>query len=61
MASYVKILQTIEMLWTGQSLLSQLTLKFYDPDLGPSHTDLVQCTSPYDDVHLCKVLLHSVE
>ena len=45
-------------LWTGQSVLSHLTLKC-DIDHGSNHTVLAHCTPSHDGEHLCQIILIS--
>ena len=50
MSSYIKFLQVMMDLWTGQAILSHLTLNC-DFDIGPSQMLFVHCTANYDNTH----------
>ena len=53
---YIKFLQLMKFLRTGQAFLSLLTLKC-DLDLGQSHSVLAHCTLSYIGEYLCKVII----
>ena len=55
---YIKCLKLMEELWTGQAILSHLTLNC-DLDLEPSHTVLTHFALTHDGEHLCLVILNS--